>query len=203
MKEIDISWPLYNGMAIYPGNPPFEISRFRDIPEYSARNFWVSFGSHNGTHVDAQSHVFDMEDSVDKIPLERFYGRCQVIDLTNVESEIDEIDLEGRIDEDILLMKTRNSYLGHEKFDPNFVYLNERAAEYIVSMDVKTLGFDYLSVKKKGAPQTVHKILLRSVVVIEGLNLKDVEEGKYKFIGFPLNIIGCDGAPLRAVLIEE
>ncbi len=203
MRIIDISWPIDNGNANYPGNPPVEIKRYADLDCCSSRNSWISLGSHTGTHVDAQSHVFIKGEPVDQIPLERFYGMCQVVDLTNVKREIDQKDLETKIfDEKILLIKTRNSSFGHKTFREDFIYLNESAASYIIDRGIKTLGFDYLSVKKKGGNQKVHEILLKKVAVIEGLNLKDVEEGKYLFSGFPLNIIGCDGAPLRAVLIE-
>ena len=50
----------------------------------------------------------------------------------------------------------------------------------------------------------VHKILLEAgVVLLEGIVLADVEEGKYFLSAAPLNIAGCEGAPCRAYLIKE
>jgi arylformamidase len=39
------------------------------------------------------------------------------------------------------------------------------------------------------------------VVVIEGLNLSQVSQGRYALYCLPLKIAGADGAPARAILI--
>ena len=50
-----------------------------------------------------------------------------------------------------------------------------------------------------GAP--AHHALLRAgVVIIEGLNLRDVAPGAYELFCLPLRIVGCDGAPARVLL---
>jgi arylformamidase len=38
---------------------------------------------------------------------------------------------------------------------------------------------------------------------VEGLNLSAVRPGTYQFICLPLKLMGCDGAPARAVLIKQ
>ena len=49
----------------------------------------------------------------------------------------------------------------------------------------------------------VHLILLGAeVVLLEGIVLKEVEEGKYFLSAAPLNLGGSDGSPCRAVLIR-
>lgn len=51
--------------------------------------------------------------------------------------------------------------------------------------------------------QEVHKILLGAeVVLLEGMVLTGVEEGKYWLSAAPLNLAGSDGAPCRAVLVK-
>ena len=61
---------------------------------------------------------------------------------------------------------------------------------------------DYLSIeefRKPGAP--AHHVLLGGgVIVIEGLNLREIEPGIYDMLCLPLSIIGSDGAPARVVL---
>ena len=74
------------------------------------------------------------------------------------------------------------------------------AAQYIVDSGTKTLGFDYLSVKKYGTDDDVHSLLINSLTLFEGLNLAEVPEGEYVFAGLPLRI-DCDGAPARVILI--
>ena len=67
---------------------------------------------------------------------------------------------------------------------------------------IKVVGVDYLSVeefRKPGAP--AHHVLLGGgVIVIEGLNLREIEPGIYDMLCLPLSIIGSDGAPARVVL---
>jgi arylformamidase len=49
----------------------------------------------------------------------------------------------------------------------------------------------------------VHKILLGAdKVLLEGVVLTAVEEGKYFLSAAPLNLGGCEGAPCRAVLVR-
>ena len=50
----------------------------------------------------------------------------------------------------------------------------------------------------------VHLILLKEeIVLLEGIVLSHVPEGKYLLSAVPLNLAGCDGAPCRAVLIKN
>ncbi len=41
------------------------------------------------------------------------------------------------------------------------------------------------------------------MVVVEGLDLSEVEEGEYEMICLPLRIPGGDGAPARVLLKER
>jgi len=41
------------------------------------------------------------------------------------------------------------------------------------------------------------------VVIIEGLNLAGVNPGWYGLYCLPLKLVGSDGAPARAVLLQE
>ena len=50
----------------------------------------------------------------------------------------------------------------------------------------------------------VHLLLLRcEIVLLEGLVLRDVPEGRYFLNAAPLNLEGFDGAPCRAWLMAE
>ena len=70
--------------------------------------------------------------------------------------------------------------------------------------NLKLIGIDSLSIKKRGLPDNrAHSELLsKGVPILEGLNLKEVEEGEYTLIALPLAFTGIDGSPTRAVLVE-
>lgn len=204
VKFYDVSLPIKEGMIVYPGNPEPMIRRYSSIPQNKVNESLITLGSHTGTHVDSKLHIQKDADGVEVIPLESLYGKCKVLDLTHVKSEIHRGNLEGyKIQEgDIILLKTKNSKRGYEEFRKDYVHVKLDAAEYLVEAGVKTLGCDYLSVKKFGGDDEVHQVLINNLTLVEGLNLAEVPEGEYIFIGLPLRI-SCDGSPARVILVED
>ena len=105
-----------------------------------------------------------------------------------------------------LLLHTDNSALWDksQEFVRDFVYLDGDAARWLVERGLRLVGNDYLSVEKFGAERPVtHLTLLGAgVVILEGLDLREVAQGAYTLVCLPLKITGGDGAPARVVLIE-
>jgi arylformamidase len=65
------------------------------------------------------------------------------------------------------------------------------------------LGNEGQTVGPADAPLAAHLALLsREVVLLEGIVLKDVKEGKYLLSAAPININGAEGSPCRAWLME-
>lgn len=79
MKVIDLSLPLHAEMEVYPGDPEVEIDVVRTHEKDSWELRHLSLGSHTGTHVDAFSHMHEGKQSLDEIPIERFFGKAQVV----------------------------------------------------------------------------------------------------------------------------
>jgi len=203
-KYYDVSLPIRENMIVYPGNPKPSMRRYSSIPKDKVNESLITLGSHTGTHVDSKLHIQNNADGVESLPLDSFYGKCKVLDLTHVEKEIRREDLESyQIKKgDIILLKTRNSKRGYKEFRSDHVHIKPDAAKYLVEMGVKTLGFDYLSVKKPEEEDEVHEVLINNLTLFEGLNLAEVPEGEYTFIGLPLRI-DCDGAPARVILVKD
>ncbi len=174
------------------------------MPKDPANVSMMCMGTHTGTHVDPPIHFVEGGYTVDQIPLEHLYGSSEVIDLTDVKTEIKKEDIE-HVRSKIVLFKTRSSQLwNYGEFRKDYVYLSEDAARWVVENRVKTVGIDYLSIASFGEGAPVHKILLGGgVTIIEGLDLRDIKPGKYTLACLPLKIVAGDGAPARAILIEE
>lgn len=211
MKRIyDVSVPIRDGGLIYPGNPEIHVSLQQSITLGAGANVSnLSFGSHTGTHVDAEHHFFENGATVDQIPLETVMGPATVLafgpDVMAVTAaDLAKHDLSGV---SRLLLKTRNSgYLTQDPaFHQDFTYLAPDGAEYLVKLGVKLVGIDYLSIEQfhSGHHRTHLTLLGAGVVIVEGLNLLDVPQGVYTFFCFPIKLAGCDGAPARAVLVDE
>ena len=81
MKVIDLSTLLYTGMDVFPEDPEVKI----DIVHTCEKNTWelrnLSMGSHTGTHVDSFSHMHKAKATLDELPIEKFFGKAQVVDL--------------------------------------------------------------------------------------------------------------------------
>lgn len=204
MKFYDVSLPIKESMITYPGNPSPTIKQYSSIPKDKVNESLICLGSHSGTHVDSKNHIDRDGEGVEELSLQSFFGRCKVIDLTHVEKEIHIEDLRdcGIEKEDIVLLKTKNSLVSYKNFRKDYVHVKIDAAKYLVEVGVKTLGFDYLSVKKFGEDDEVHEVLISNLTLFEGLDLSKVPEGTYTFLGLPLRV-SCDGSPSRVLLIED
>lgn len=205
MRIYDVTVPISRELVVYPGDPPIKLDRRRVIGKNDSKvNLTrLSFGSHTGTHVDPPFHFIEEGITVDKLPLEILMGRARVVEV-NAHCIDEDALREFDFTEDVrILFKTRNSYLwGEKKFVEDFVYISPRAARRLVEDGIKLVGIDYLSVEKFGyeEPETHLTLLGAGVVIVEGLDLREVEPGAYEMFCFPLKVKDGDGAPARVVL---
>jgi arylformamidase len=203
---IDISLPLYEGMLTYPDNIALS---FRPEQGPATIRTVITIGSHAGTHIDAPKHALDKGMSVDAISLDKFIGKCRVIDCTEPDFGqavgVELMRTVGIGSGEKILLKTRNSARGFEKFYDDYIYLDGDAAEYLAGLNVDIVGIDSLSIKQRGSmDQRPHTALLeRNIIILEGLDLSQVSPGEYLLCALPLKLIGLDGSPCRAVLIQD
>jgi arylformamidase len=211
MKRIyDISVPIRTGGLVYPGNPAIAITLQQAVAQGAGANVSrVDFGSHTGTHVDAPRHFFDDAPGVDQLSLETLMGPATVLQFGDDVRAIGREHLEAHDLSGVerLLLHTRNSsYLTQDPaFHQDYTYLAPDGAEHLVERGVKLVGIDYLSIEQfHSGHHRTHLTLLRAgVIIVEGLNLDSIEPGTYELCCLPLRLVGCDGAPARAVLIGE
>lgn len=210
MRTYDISLTITPDLPTWPGDPQIVLERFSKMEEGAACNVTqISACVHIGTHVDAPYHFLgDGTQTVDQIPLNLLTGRAYVLHLPDqvdliTAAVLEQAAIPPRTRR--LLFKTRNSaywHAGVNRFQEDFVALSPDGAQFIVDHGIRLVGVDYLSVAPFTAPEPTHEILLKGgVVVIEGLNLSQVSQGRYTLYCLPLKIAGADGAPARAILI--
>ena len=209
MKIYDVSIPIKNGMLVWPGDSGVNIKTLSTVEKNGIGESFFAFGSHTGTHVDAPSHFLNTDVTVDKIPQEKLIGNCYVLDLTDLgrlEIVIKDLSRIPIKKGDRILLKTGNSSLLFKKtFPKEYVYLSLGAAKFLASKKISLVGTDFLGIEKKGSPgHPAHKALLGAgVVLVEGLDLGRVKEGRYEILCLPLKVEGADGAPARVMLIKR
>jgi arylformamidase len=202
---IDISLPVYSGMVVWPGDSEVRVERVMKLENGDPFNLTqCSFTAHTGTHVDAPRHFLAQGEAVDALPLDAVLGPCRVVQIQDPEA-VRPAELPDDLQPgDRVLFKTSNSlqYSALQRFVETFVYVSKEAAKALVAVGVRTVGIDYLSVG--GFSQDLaetHLILLGAGIwIIEGLDLSNVEPGRYELACLPLRLVGADGAPARAAL---
>ena len=210
MTIYDISVSISPTLPTWPGHPPLQIELFEAIAKGSAANVTkMSSTVHLGTHVDAPRHFIDEGSTVENLSLDVLIGPCYVVQLPDgVEAitadVLDRTEVTSGMKR--VLFGTSNSHLwarGERKFQTDFVAITEDGAEWLVEHGIQLVGVDYLSVAPYEDLISTHITLLGAgVVILEGLNLSNIMRGFYDLYCLPLKIVGSDGAPARAVLIQ-
>jgi arylformamidase len=207
MDWIDVSMPLRNGIAGWPGDVPVEVARRMTLEQGCDYNIsMITMSTHAGTHMDAPLHFIIGGKSIDEMPLDATVGPARIIEIEDTESikpgELEQHDIKRG---ERLLFKTVNSrqQWPDMPFIEGYVYISPEAAAFLVERGVRCVAIDYLSV----GPTVVdtacmtHKTLLGGGVwIIEGVYLADIPAGPCDLICLPLRVEGAEGAPARAIV---
>jgi arylformamidase len=205
----DVSLPIQTGGLVYPGNPEIAIELQQSIAAGAGANVsHIDFGSHTGTHVDAPRHFFNDGIGVDRLPLDLLMGPALLVHVDDAAMAVTEAHLRaaGVEGHERVLLRTRNSgFILKPGFVKDYTYLDPDGAAYLVSVGVKLVGVDYLSVEQfhSGHHRTHRTLLGAGVIIVEGLALAEPPAGVYDFRCLPLRLVDLDGAPARAVLVES
>lgn len=203
VRYLDLTHPMVDGMAVYPGDCPPRLRQTAQAAHQGYNAYVLETGMHAGTHVDAPRHFLDGGKTVEDYPPDRFVGRGRLID-ARASRPIDEACLDGieLCPGDIALVWTgwsaRFGTPAYYRLD-DVPYCTEAFAQRLLACGVKVVGFDTPS--PDAAPHPVHRLLLgRDVPILE--NLADlaglVGARSFEVLAFPLRI-GAEGSPIRVV----
>ncbi|HET6714311.1 MAG TPA: cyclase family protein [Actinomycetota bacterium] len=206
---IDVSLPISPGLLTWPGNPSVELLPNQRIASGDGANVSeLHIGTHSGTHVDPPVHFVEGGAGIDRVPLDVLIGPCWVADATGRGSalgadDLDSLDVPAGTER--LLLRTDNSELWRSmpaEFPESYVSLGADGARWCVDRGSRLVGIDFLGIEARGSEgHPTHVTLLSNdVVILEGLDLGDVEQGEYDLVVMPLRLVDGDGGPARAAL---
>ena len=215
MSEIfDISRPLNEDLAEWPGDVPFHFQFTKQIAKGDVVNLGkIDMSVHNGTHADGWFHFDSGAETIDRVPLENFFGPATIVDLTQkfssgTEREITIVDLEAASAQletaPRLLVKT--GIWRDSKIFPEWIsVIAQDVPDWLKARGVKLIGVDVPSVDAVDAKvlRNHHALYAARIAIVESLDLSEIKAGVYNFAALPLKITGGDGAPVRAVLWRD
>lgn len=211
VKIYDVTVTISGETPIYQGDPGVEFASAEAIASGGTANVSkVSFGVHTATHVDAPNHFIEGARRVHELDPAKLIGPCRVIEIADDITAIEPKHLGSITGVTRLLLKTRNSGFWaspEDGFRKDFAYLTPDTARMLAKHGIVLIGIDYLSIEKSGSPgHPVHVTLLsEEIVILEGLDLREVEPSDYDLVCAPLKYDGAtgDGAPARTFLLRK
>jgi arylformamidase len=214
MKIFDISRPLFNGLAPWPGDTAFHYELKWKMAEGATVNVGaVTMGVHNGSHADAPFHFEPDGATIERMPVETYLGDAVVVDLSGAfhgdrTRQITIADIAPAADSFAsaprLLLKT--GVWNDSKVFPEWIpVMAADVPAWLGERKVRLVGLDLPSVDTIEAKVLVnhHALAAAGVAIVESLDLSEVDSGIYHFSALPLRISGADAAPVRAILWRE
>ena len=177
----DISPSVSTRAPVFPGDTPFQVLWNERINDGGVANIsTIHMSPHVGAHVDAPMHLDSGAVDVATLRLERFIGRCRVIER--------------------VLIKTRRT--APERWTEDFRSVSPGAVRMLLESGVMLIGLDTPSIDPADSTLLLsHRVALQGgISIIENLDLSQVEAGDYELIALPLKLEGVEASPVRAVL---
>jgi kynurenine formamidase len=229
MQLVDLSRTIEHRTPAHPSHPPVIVTVWNDHSEvkragnteFTSKSLTLSMSDHSATHVDAPCHFSSSSGavSIDKVPLENFYTEAICLDLSHValKHEITIAEMEAALkvsgeeiqkgDTVLIHMGVNDRLFGKPEYLHDFPGLHVEAVHWLADKGIIMFGVEAISPAPEGEPNFKAHIACaqRGITHMEGLmNLdKLLDQGRFRFIGFPLKIKDGTGSPIRAVAVIE
>ncbi len=218
-RIIDISQPVSEKSACFPGDTPFSSKVTLSYEQSQVINLTaLTMSPHVGTHADAPVHIQgalasgnQSDTTVGNMSLEAFIGDVVVIDVStaagSTTSGIKAADVKARLVEASasckrVLFKTTTA-INFEVFEDDYSYIEADTAELLGELGFVLVGIDTPSVDHIRSKDlaTHHALDKHKLVWLENLDLTAVEAGRYFLVALPIKFMDLEASPVRAVLL--
>ncbi len=196
---------------------PFEIQVIQSLDDAYCQLSRISFVSHLGTHLDSPRHYYKEGDDISKIPAERLFGRCFVVDCRGkgergliTKEDVFQSGFDFQKGDFVFFCTGWQNYFSER--DPRFFEgssLSLELAQWLIDKEIGLVGIDTCtvdlahSIRPAGFECPIHKMLLaKNILIAECLRLDEVAGKVLQVAALPMLIEDADGAPLRAIGIE-
>jgi arylformamidase len=215
-RIIDISQPIENRTACFPGDVPFSRNITISHAESHVINLTAfTMSPHVGTHADAPVHVRgslpDSPETVDSLPLAPFIGPAAIIDVSpwtqaitwhQVKPQLERLpQIPARI-----LFKTAK-HIRYDVFEKEYAWFDAELIRELAKHNIQLIGIDTPSVDAVDSKtlDTHHALLDAGIYWLENLDLTAIKLDNLKtyfLLAAPLKFLELEASPVRAVLLE-
>lgn len=200
---IDLSVRVKKNNLNFPGDPPLEIAKVKNLTEDGFNLHQFSINMHVGTHIDFKSHMSAKEETVE---FEQFMGKANVIRPVIVNGVVSTDDLIEKYrnltyQERIVLLDLKHADKFNTKAYYDYITFEPKIHNFLMENNIYLLGSDLPTFAYfKENDYRMHKELLKSgIYLLENLtNLTKLSSHIY-LLALPLNIEGVDGSLVRAI----
>ncbi|MFL5606614.1 MAG: cyclase family protein [Gemmatimonadaceae bacterium] len=204
---LDVSVLVRPGTPEWPGDVPFSCGWSCRLASGASVNLSHIAGSpHVGTHADAPLHVRDGWPGSELLPLAAFLGPALVLDVSDQPDgplmlDAEDARLAGC---ERLLLRTGRT-IADGRFPEAWPVLTATTAAALAAGGVRLVGVDAPSVDARSSKtlDVHHALFGGGACVLEDLDLRAVDPGRYELIALPQRLDGLDAAPVRAVLRRD
>ncbi|TWT93579.1 cyclase family protein [Neorhodopirellula pilleata] len=208
-RVIDLSLPMTDSM------PGFGIAIAKSIENEGWNATTLTMYSHTGTHMDAPRHFVPDGDTLDQQVLSACCGPARLVNLADSapRRSIGIEDVTAAIGQvypgDRLLFRTDwHRRFGTPAYRNELPRISLELARWLVQHEVALIGVEPPSVadvNNLAELTDVHQTLfVGGVVIVEGLaHLDSIDVDEFEFVALPLNVVGGDGCPVRAIAIVD
>ncbi|MHC4514388.1 MAG: cyclase family protein, partial [Planctomycetota bacterium] len=180
MKVYDISEPISEQTAVFPGDTPFSRKWLMRMEEGCSCNVsTIQMSAHCGTHSDSPLHYASEDPDIASVDLSKYMGRCRVLAVTG-EGDPSLVPSSALLAEVLdgvkrLLLRTSDEH-DCRVFDRSFTALGPAAAKAVVTAGLHLVGIDTPSMDHAESKELeAHKILRSGgVALLENLDLTGV-----------------------------
>jgi len=213
-RLIDLSHPIVDGMATYPGLPGPKISDY--LTREDSRDHYepgtefnigrIDMVANTGTYLDTPFHRFPDGFDLADLPLDRVAdlpGLCVPVSGQEIGPEaLDGLDLAGRA---ALFATGWDRHWGTEHYgDSSHPFVSESTAELLVAGGAALVGIDSVNIDDtRGGARPAHSTLLAAgIPIVEHLTGLEVLAGvEFRFWALPAPVRGMGTFPVRAVAL--
>lgn len=202
---IDISKKIAPNTAVWPGDTPVRIETTMSIQAGEMANLTtLTLSAHTASHADAPYHMVDGDKTIDQVDLLPYWGLAQVVTVDKTDGPLlpEDFAAYDLSSAPRLLVRTPEGQVPHDRFPEAIAHPSPALVDYLSANGIILYGTDVLSmdaIDSQNLPGH-HAMIKNRIAILEGLDLRFVEDGFYELVALPLNIVGGDGSPVRAAL---